>query len=318
MAAYIAALAIGALTGGTAAHEIRRSALRTAQLPDWVGKQVKSLGANINEGLSASLGRATFGTQDRDAFLCSSAANGTCAPNECVAANGNHVHCVAGACSCQEGYCANGRGQCLVKTKGRELPQTYKIDVSRVNEWGDVEHTDTPTNLLYMKDYGQQVGPWGPSEGTPAKGQGDWRIVVNNDDTVMLSSVLHGPQYCASIVKAKSCSSYGKASWMKFEATHRCSFYVYADANDPKAVQLRDVRTGKWFNPQKPEGGLASSRLRFYPALPSSMKLMSMKTDPFPSMQQSEGKCSIQQSTAFRSALPTQLLLLILALWSRI
>jgi len=163
-------------------------------------------------------------------YLCSQQSGGSCMMSNCDSARGKVV-CQSGSCVCEPGLCADGHGRCLSKTRARELPGTYKIEIR-----------DSPGNYLYMKKFGSTVTY---QKGDPGP-QGHWHVVVNNDDTVMLYTAEWKDAYFMSIedVSGAGESADYKASYATFSSPWRCSFAIHGDAEGN--AYLKDIRTKRW------------------------------------------------------------------------
>lgn len=166
-------------------------------------------------------------------FLCSSKTGGTCRIADCDDWR-EKVKCDSGSCVCEEGICADGHGRCREKKKGRILPDTYKISFK-----------SAPKRYLYADEGGIFESSANVKE-DPGK-KGEWNIVVNNDNTVMLyvedvggtDRFLHveehddgenGPTYHAATAS--------------FNYPQRVAFQPYKD--DSGSIFLKDVRYKKY------------------------------------------------------------------------
>lgn len=184
-----------------------------------------------------------------DLDLCPRQTEATCLLFKCGKELGN-TRCESGACYCAPGFCADGHGRCMSKRPAHELSGLYKIGSRR-----------SPDNYLYMS-----CGALSPQEvrvqkGDPGK-KGLWRVVVNNDDSIMLYTEECGPQYRLSIEDMQEKfdnvdkpiwrASYTRLSSLWGTQHLAASFEIYDDAHHN--VFLKHARTGKWLEPQGLEG----------------------------------------------------------------
>lgn len=190
---------------------------------------------------------AAESSRKRDPYLCSPRTEATCLVYKCDADPG--TVCESGACVCKPGLCADGHGRCRSSQPARKLPGFYKIEVK-----------ESPGDYLYM-DVGALTQEVRVQRGDPGK-QGHWRVVVNNDNSVMLHTEAYGPDHFLSIEDMQSTldnkndpvwrASYSSLSSLVGTDHLVGSFEIYNDTQNN--VYLKNIRRDKWLEAQGIEG----------------------------------------------------------------
>lgn len=157
-------------------------------------------------------------------FLCSRETGGTCSLFPCDQRRGK-VLCEHGACICEPGICADGHGRCLSSKKARVSPGTYTI-----------EFKNTPGQYLFMRRFASATTREMMTTDADDHQQGLWRIVVNNDDSIMLFTQQFGPEYFLSVEKYHEycndvgwCSKVYRPFYKAFASPWNAAFQLYQD-----------------------------------------------------------------------------------------
>lgn len=199
-----------------------------------IEEQTESLAAQVDafekHVVQQSSQSAHGGQQD---FLCSSKTGGTCNIGDCADWREN-VECVSGQCVCKAMFCADGHGRCRIQKEGRLLPDTYKISFkSAPNKYLCVVESSI-AGLIFDKAEVEMSRD-------PGK-KGQWRVAVNNDDTLMLYVEDSGGTNTFLHVESYECGDdmcYRPAT-ASFDYPQRFAFQPYKD--NAESIFLKDAR----------------------------------------------------------------------------
>jgi len=150
-------------------------------------------------------------------FVCTRRTGGSCWIYECDDWRGDVV-CEDHACLCAPGLCADGHGRCASAQKGEVLPGEFTIG-SHQKHW-------------FAKDGFEYayLSAWGGASTTADKDEkSKWRILVNNDNTVMLQNKYYPDSYLSI---RRSCESGSR---------RRGASYSYNCADDQSPGDIADV-----------------------------------------------------------------------------
>lgn len=233
-------------------------AARVLSTADWGNNdEVANVITNLEH--VAQHGRSSM---DPSTYLCS---KNSCADLGCgTGADPANAECdVTG-----EKKCADGHGKCR-RGRGKVLDGKFKIEIM-----------SEPGNFLYMPEWDEsQVSPISElahKAGEPGA-DGQWKVVLNVDDTLMMYTEKYGPDYWLSIEEHA-----GKKllAYRGFTSPVACSFTVHTNKEGDQ-VYLRDVPF-KFYITDGGKGGFKpdaaldkkAANLKFHPPLPDEVDMI--------------------------------------------